>query len=205
MVPRLSAREQKTLAIVGLLGVGILWMYLAFIVGPLAGEAGSLARQIRETRDDLQMLEVTTANEAALREQERQLQESVTSLRELLPDEEELPQVIELLSDLASQSQVKIQTIFPQRGERGAADGSEEGEDLGPSVYKDVVIQIEAVTGFHQLGTFLNLIESGDKPMQVSYLRIAKDPKQATRIKVKLLIQAFFAAKGAVTVPAEAS
>ncbi|MEE8536788.1 MAG: type 4a pilus biogenesis protein PilO [Acidobacteriota bacterium] len=181
----------------GLLVVGILWVYTSLIAGPLLREVRGLGQRVRDARQELRVLEAATANEAALREQHRQLQEDVTALRDLLPDEEELPQLIELLSNLASQSQVKIQTIFPQRPSEGSATDQDPDADLGPTVYKDVLIQIDAITGFHQLGVFLSLVEARDVPMQVSFLRISSHPREIRRVKVKLLMHAFFAAEGA--------
>ena len=196
---RLSPREQRTLLIVVGLGIVILWMYVAAIVRPLMREVGQLTQQVREAREQLKLLEVATSNEDALREQHRQLEETVLILRKLLPGEEELPAVIELVSDMASQAQVKIQTIFPQRPVAEAAGDKtdkDENRDAGPKqpeVYKNVLIQIDALASFHQLGTFLSLVEQGDKPMQIANLRLIQDPKEMKRLRIKLLLQSYFA------------
>lgn len=195
MKVRLSAREQRILLVVVALAVGILWTYAALIIGPLTRETARLDRQVRAAREELRVLEVATMNETLLREQHQQLQETVASLRKLLPAEEELPQVIELLTDLAGRSQVKIQTIFPQRGPEAPGQSpapSGQGPPM-PEVSKEVFIEVDAVAGFHQLGTFLSLIETGDKPMQVSSLELAADPKEPRRLQVKLVLQAYFA------------
>ena len=195
----MTVREQRTLGIVAVLGAGILWMYLTYIVGPLMREAGELGRQVRTAREELKLLQTATANESALKTQHQQLQETVASLRKLLPAEEELPKVIELISDMAGQSQVKIQTIFPQRplAETSAAT-QKDAAPPPPLVYRDVLIQIDALAGFHQLGTFLSLVETGDTPMQVSSLKISSDPKDR-RLQVKLLVQSYFATSGNVS------
>ena len=196
---RFSVREQRTLLIVVVLAVSTVWMYLAFIARPLMRESNELTKRVTIARDQLKALEIATANEAALKEQHRQLQETVKSLRSLLPAEEELPRVIELLSDLASQSQVKIQTIFPQRqAETLEEPNNPKSESKEPLVYKEVLIQIDALAGYHELGTFLSLVESGEKPMQVSSLRISSDLKESKRLHIKLLIQSYFATSGSV-------
>ena len=195
MKVRLSAREQRILLLVAALAIGILWTYAAFIIGPLTREAAHIDQQVRTAREDLRVLEVATMNETTLREQHQQLQETVASLRKLLPAEEELPQVIELLSDLAGRSQVKIQTIFPQRAPDTPGQGpvpSGQGKPM-PEVSKEVFIQVDAVAGFHQLGAFLSLVETGDKPMQVSSLELVTDPREPKRLQVKLVLQAYFA------------
>ena len=197
MTVRLSPREQRMLLIVIVFGAGILWMYSTFIVGPLLRRVSDLGQQVRAARDQLKSLEVATASEAALKQQHGELQETVASLRTLLPSEEELPQVIELLSDLASQSQVKIQSIFPQRP--AAMDASKKAGSAS-LFYKDVTIQIDALAGYHQLGAFLSLVESGSKPMQVSSLRLATDAKEPKRLHIKLLVQSYFSTSGSVAI-----
>lgn len=199
---RLSAREQRTLPLVGLLAVLIAWVYFALIVGPLMREGRRLGEQMRAARDQVLALELSTMNEAVLREQHRQVQETVASLRSLLPAEAELPRVIELLSDLAGRSQVKIQTIFPQRSaeEPGALKAPSAKANSVPAVYRDVLIQVDALAGYHQLGTFLNLVELADKPMQVASLLIEPEPREFKRFRIKLVIQSYFATSEAVAI-----
>jgi len=199
---RVSTREQRTLALVGALGLMILWVYLALIIGPLMREARRSREQVRAARDQLRVLELATMNETALREQHRQVQDTVASLRSLLPDEEELPRVIELLSELAGRSQVKIQTIFPQRPLEAAGAPKTPAAQASPApvVYKEVLIQVDALAGYHQLGTFLSLVEAGEKPMQLASLQIAPEPRGSKRFHIKLVIQSYFATRDAVTI-----
>ena len=197
----LSGREQRTLLIGGVLAIIVLWVYGAYIMGPLRKEAAELGEQVRLAREQLRALEAVTANEAAVQTQHRQVSDTVKSLRSLLPAEEELPSIIELLSDLASQSQVKIQTIFPQRQALPAGGPSENsatmnGTTAEPLVYKDIIIQIDALGGYHDLGMFLSLIESGKKPMEVSSLQMSADSKDPRRHIIKLLIRSYFAMGG---------
>ena len=186
----LSSREQRTLLAGGGLALIVLWVYGAYILGPLMRESSSLGQQVQQARDRLATLEAATANEDALRKQHEQLTQTVASLRSLLPSEEELPSLIETLSDLASQTQVKIQTIFPQRPLQGTGA---ETTTLAPVVYKEIPIQIDALSGYHQLGAFLGLVESGGKPIRIASLRIAANPREAKRHNVKLLLRSYFA------------
>jgi len=196
MKSSLSAREQRTVLMGGALAVLVLWVYVAYIVGPLMREAGRLGQEVATARQQLRLLEVATANEAALREQHQQLDETVSSLRKLLPSEKELPAVIEQLSDLASQTGVKIETIFPQRPTEEQLPQpapAAKPNVATPVVYKDVLVQIDAVAGFHQLGMFLSLVESSEEPMEVDSLRITSDPRGLKRLQIKLVIKTYFA------------
>ena len=196
----LTSREQRTLLVGGLLALLVLYIYGAYVIGPLLHEVKKLEDQVAASQQRLQLLETATANEAAIRQQHRQVEEAVLALKRTLPAEQQLPAVIERLSDLASQAGVKIQTIFPQRpGEEGAASSAppKPTASAGPVVYKDVLIQIDAAAGFHQLGTFLSLVETGDDPMQVSSLKIQADPKGVKWPQVRLVIKTYFAAESA--------
>ena len=202
-----SKREQRAILLVGLLTVIIGWVYIAYVLGPLKREAANLKQQLQTTRAKMAELESATTNEGALRQQYLQWDEKVKALRDLLPAQEKLPAIIERLSDLASQAQVKIQTIFPQRS------AAEEQEELKvgrppatkpaapapvlPTVYEEVLIQIDALAGYHQLGTFLSLIESAKNPMRVWNLRIAQNPKDPKRHYIKLLLKVYFATNSA--------
>jgi Tfp pilus assembly protein PilO len=197
----LSSRELRTVLIGGALGLVVLYVYVAMILTPLWRTTGSLGERVRSAKAELAALQQAVANEPALRQQHHRLQEAVVALNRTLPSETELPAVIEFLSGLASQTQVKIQTIFPQRsldplGKTGPA-GQAAAE---ATVYEEIPIQIDAQASYHQLGTFLALVESSDKPMQVSSLRISSNPKEPRWHNVSLSILAYFAVRDGGTV-----
>lgn len=210
----LSAREQRTLLLLIALGVLILWLYTAYLLLPLLRGGATLGRDVRAARDQLNTLKLTTTNEAALRHQYNQVQDSVLVMRGVLPNEKELPAVIEILSNLASQAGVKIQTISPVRTPPSGAEsksplaarvlqegskkpGAAQGASLlprpAPIVFRDIQIQLDALAGFHQLGAFLSTVEMREQPIQVSTLRIETDPRSTLPPRVQLILRAFFA------------
>ena len=111
----------------------------------------------------------------------------------MLPAEEELPVIIERLSDLASQSGVKIQLVMPQRPLQGGAGGAvpQPSAPSSPALYKEIPIEIDALAGFHQLGTFLSRIELGEQAMQLRSLRISQNAKTSRRHLVKMTLVAY--------------
>ena len=182
----------------GVLGFLVFWMYVTLALRPLWRGAASLGTQVQTARGQLSALQQATANEAALREQHQRLQDTIRSLRSDLPSEEALPAVIEFLSGLASQTQVKIQSIFPQRP-LGPLDEQLLGDKakIPPElvVYKEIPIQIDAQASFHKLGAFLALVESSDKLMKVATLRISGNAKEPRWHNVNLSILAYFAVR----------
>lgn len=190
-----SPREQQQLLKLIVAFVVLIPSYF-MLLSPLRQHAASLGQQAQQTKARVQTLEATTANEVSLREQAQQLDQTVATLRSALPSEEELPATIKLLSDLANETQVKIQTIFPMRDRDSSLppDMSGGAKAQTPVVYKEVLIQIDALAGYHQLGSFLSLVESQSHPMRVSSLRISADPKETKRHRIKLVIRSFMAA-----------
>lgn len=192
----LSKRERRALAV--FVAVVILggWAYLAYGITPLRRRGVALGQEVSAARQQLALLEGAVANEAGLQEEFRQADERVSALRHLLPSPEELPLIIERLSDFAAQTQVRIQTILPQR-----ADDSEEvwqpdegGEAASDAVvYEEVLIQIDAVAGYHQLGSFIALVEAETRPMRVISLRVTGNEREPRRHHVKMLVRMYVA------------
>ncbi len=196
----LSKREQRSIFVLIVLVAVIGWVYVTYILAPLNRESSSLEEQVKVAREQLRALEAATQNEPALQAKYQELDRSVLSLKKALPPEEELPAIIEFLSDLANQAQVKIQTISPQRSanaDAGVEAGKPQvGGEMKRLVYTEIPIQIDALAGYHQLGAFLSRVESSGKPMRISNLRISGNSREPKRHQIKLLIEAYFAAGG---------
>lgn len=196
-----NAREQQVILLVGCLGVLILYLYAVFIIGPIRRESRELARDSQNAQEKLRGLETVVANEATVRQQYEQADQAVRGLRSHLPAESELSQLIQLLTDWADRSQVKIQTISPQRPEAVQETGVDQPASDKPVVYEDIFIQIDALAGYHQLGVFLNLIEGSDKPLHLSTLKISGNAREPKRSNIKLLLGTYLS-KGAGQPPA---
>ena len=192
----LTKREQKLIAILGGLMIVISYVYVSFILGPLTHETIQLGQRVREAHQRVQGLETIVVNEPALRAQYGQWEEKVKSLRALLPSRDEESATLEKLSSLARKSQIKIQAIFPQRPKDQPASPKatpKESTKPEPTVYEDVLIQVDASGGYHQLGTFISLVEADKRPLRISSLRIVGNPKEMKNHNIKLLIRAYFA------------
>ena len=208
---KLPKSKLRELVLGGLFVVLGLWAYMAMLVIPGFREAFSLGKEVRVARDQVGALAHILSNEERIRGQYEEMVETVESMRLLLPAEEELPVIIERLSDDATRSQVKIQTIFPQISftEEDLAVFLADGE-LAPPAFRTIPIQIDAVAGYHEIGTFLSLIESWPVPMEIHSLRILEHPKEFRRHSLKLVLNVFFASNrqsgtGASAAPAGGS
>ena len=193
-------RERAIMAGVVVLGAVILYVYFAALVAPLWRQWGQLGQEVKAAQVKWQQTQQVVAQEPQLRQEQQRLSGTIEELGRSLPSEEALPKVIELLSQAADQAGVRIQTIFPQRSFENAADNSGKGSggskpvaDNLKSLYKEIPIQIDALSGFHQLGAFLNRVESDAQAMEVKSLRISSNPKEPRLHDVKLVLRVYFA------------
>ena len=189
----LVSRQQQRMLLIGLLAVIIFGIYGVHILRPLWNASRQLTQQLQAGRQHLNALKAAAANEQLLTTQYRELNKTVASLRGALPPEDKLPTIIELLSDLAGQTQVKIQTIFPDRPAATETLASTAGDASRPAP-KDVTIQIDAFAGYHQLGAFLSLVESQTLPLRVANLHVSGNAKDIRRHHLKLMIQSYVVA-----------
>ena len=204
MKPRTLTPQQQLILIslAVLLGLGA---YITYGILPLFQWITGLRQEAETINQQLQRMQQTLLQEGRLRDELTKTEKTLEQLRSAFPSEDRLPSVIEVLSDVATQSGVKIQTISPEHPTTPPpappappAGGKSPGKTKGPVVkplelYKEIPIQIDALAGFHQIGMFLSRVESGAQPMQVRLLRISENPAEPRRHIVKLQLVAYFA------------
>jgi type IV pilus assembly protein PilO len=187
--PTAIKREQQVIVLVALaalVGVGVCY---AVVVGPLLRSLRQQRESLRTARASLQQIEQAIAREPQWRTQLDALTFDMKALHEAMPAEEALPAVIERLSEMATRAGLKIQTIFPQR----TTEGRESKDAPTADLYKEVPIQIDALSGYHQLGMFLSSVERHAQPMRLKNLRITSNNKDGKRHNVKMVVVAYFA------------
>ena len=194
-------REQQVLLGIIVAVVAAVVVYYMYLVRPLLAKVVDLERNIHLEEQKLQHVEQLVAQEPKLRTEHQELSKAMQALRDAMPPEQELASVIEHLSGLASTAGVKIQTIFPQRSLENLKVVANLNDPAAaaaePKLYKDIPIQIEALTGFHQLGAFLGEVERGKQPMQLKSLRITENFRESRRHTVEMIVVAYFAVSNA--------
>lgn len=179
MTPPLAPQDRRRVLLLSVLAVLLVWGYYGYILTPLWRRVSEVSTQTRLAKQQLRDIEQALIQEPQLHQQRRQLEDRMAHLRTAILTEDELPTMMEHLTTLAGQSGVKIQLISPQRA--GAPRAS----------YQEIPIQIEALAGFHQLGTFLSRVELGTQPIEVRSLRVSENPKLLRRHLVKLTVIAY--------------
>lgn len=185
-IPRTAKKQHLLMGLVILTSLA-LYVYCLYVLQPIARRVIQLSRQVREVNGQVHALEQLVTQSTNLQKEYASLQSRVAQLRGQLPSEENLPEVIEWVSELASQTGVKILSIFPQRASPSVKVDAQASSEL----YRPVIIELDALAGFHQLGMFLGRVESGDRSLEVDQLMISQSERELRRHNVKLILQTY--------------
>ncbi len=190
-----AKQDHRLYAGLGLVGVLVLWIYYTYVIAPLMASVSDLERKIHSGDTELQHIQQALAQEPKLKREQEDLSEVMRKLRAVMPAEQELASIIEQLSGMATQAGVKIQTIFPQRSLESfkVVAGLDDKHSERSKLFKEIPIQINALAGYHQLGTFLGRVEQGKQPMYLKSLRITTNPKELRRHTIEMVVIAYFA------------
>lgn len=199
------SREHQLLGGLFALVAGAVWVYYAVVFLPAFHTVMQLGQEVAATGKQLREIREALIQDPPLRQEQARLSQALEALRVALPSEEELPTMIQVLSEAASQSGVRIQTIAPQRSVEtfGAVPSpskksSNKKDHLPPAspppaLYRQIPIQVDAVAGFHQLGMFVSRMESGPQAIRVTKLHVSSEKSKALRLHhIKLTVLGYF-------------
>ena len=107
----------------------------------------------------------------------------VESYEKRLPAEQEIPSILENLSTMANGSNVKIIGIAPVQVSAKEAAAKNIGK-----IYKEIPILINAKSGYHELGIFLNNLESADRFMKVVDIEVRSSKASPKKHDTELIV-----------------
>lgn len=174
-----SPREKIMILLFGLAGVLVLnyWIWVAPVIGALS-EGLPLRARLKSEIAELKEYE-STKDKIARRHEE--LGEELSAADRALVGYDQVPALLENLSATARQTGVKITSLSPVEG----------GERRSGKTYSAVPIQILATAGAHELGRFVDALETGELLMKVTNVKITADSAGGKQHKIELGLEAF--------------
>ncbi|MFX0211381.1 MAG: type 4a pilus biogenesis protein PilO, partial [Candidatus Hodarchaeota archaeon] len=109
-----------------------------------------------------------------------QLHEKLDYYERSLPSEKEIPAVLEYVSAAAKELNVRITEIRPI--------GQDKDKGKAPTIYYKAPILLKAECGYHQLGRFLNKLESADRFMKIDDIKIETNSRTSDIHNVELIV-----------------
>ena len=147
-----------------------------------SSQAGSLSRNLKATKKDIASIE-------QFRQRLSTLQEKIAVVGERIAQEEEMPVVLENISKLAKQSNLKIIQLKPFREEEKIVATSQAG-----NIY-ELPVLIEARCGYHQLGFFVNKLENGRIFMDLAGMELLPNAEDSLHHHAKLVVNTYILKK----------
>ncbi|MDD5495487.1 MAG: type 4a pilus biogenesis protein PilO [Candidatus Omnitrophica bacterium] len=168
--------------------VVILYFYILLLPQIMAltdilGQTGKRVFELKEAQ-------AAVSNIDNLKKAVKVYNEKIDIYEKRLPAENEIPTLLESLSIMARDSNVKIIGITPvtlfgdQKKPRGR-------------IYQEFPIQVSAKAGYHELGCFLGRLENADRFMKVIDININADAATPKKHDVELVVATYILLKEA--------
>ena len=151
-----------------ILGIGIVFLYVYFLMMPLWEQKGKYEDTLRKLQSDLQQKQHIAANrpklEAEIKALEKQLDEALVRL----PEEKDIPRLLTQVNTLGQQSGLEFLLFRP-------------GAPVKKGFYAEVPIDMRVEGQYHSLGGFLDRVSKLERIVTVSDVKIVPLSTQQQR------------------------
>ncbi len=200
----LSKEQLEKMALIGI-GVAVfVYVLLQFAMVPSFGKLGELGKDIGKLKEDLKKSQALIAGKPQLENKLAVLQKKLKDYEAALPPHSEMPNILQEIADIASDSKIKLIKLEPLKSEKPPAEAAkpEKKTQAGKQakrepakvvlpIYAEMPIQIVAKGGYQAVGEFINKIESAKNIMAVTDVEIEGDAGDMFNHNARLLVIAY--------------
>jgi type IV pilus assembly protein PilO len=179
--------QQKILILAILLSLVICVAYVGLFLRPQAARLGGVMGQVKKVKADLKAAKANIARIDSFKKSIEAYNEKVGRYEKTLPTEQGIPRLLEDLSTMARDSNMKIVGIVPV---------SQEDIRQRAQTYQEIPIMISAKSGYHELGRFLAGLENSDRFMKVADIQIRSNRSAPKKHDVELLVLTYVLLEG---------
>ncbi|MBI3318313.1 MAG: type 4a pilus biogenesis protein PilO [Candidatus Omnitrophica bacterium] len=178
----LTPQEQRKILIAlgGALAV-LAWLILVLI--PVQSSLAGIRPQVIDLKDQLGSLRQGLNQLPAMEEELKRLFAEYELPATNLSPEEQLPQLLENIAQLARASQVRLVAVKPKADLSLLAPG--------PSGYLELPVQMEASGGYHAIGSFLDAMERSKSLVRVLELQMEPSSEDLWHHQAILILQLY--------------
>lgn len=174
-----SAREKLMFVAFGL--VFLLFLDYCFWLSPVVIVLTRTAPTLSSLQADLDALKDDKKNQSAIQQKREDVLKELADKEKGFEVSNELPALLENLSDLARKSGVRITSLKP-------IDGPPSTQ---PKLYFSIPVEIHANAGTHELGNFISDLETGPSFFKVADLKIASTVTDPRRHQVEMRVETY--------------
>ena len=154
--------------------------YIFLVLSPQASRISRTFSDIKKKDLDIKKAEALIGRTAMMRKMIEDYDNKVASYEKILPAEHGLSGLLEDLSSMAKESNMRIVGIVPVPGSQGGAGKGK--------VYDEIPIAVSATCGYHELGWFLERLDDYERLIKVADIQIASGRSGPGRNDVELLL-----------------
>jgi len=189
-IPKLTlgnTKREKALVLV-LSAIFLLAIYYLILLRPVIGKLNTLLPKVYEVKRDLKDARFLITNKALIEKKKEELLLKLEEYEKIFPAEREIPKLLENLSSIAGESNVRIVSTRPFVKEDYSRNGV-------PKIYQEIPIEIVAKSGYHQLGQFLQKLETGDRYIMIKDVKISANQYNIKSQDVQLIASTYILIK----------
>lgn len=181
VIPKLNEKNRYYI-LGGLLFVIFLVDYF-LVMAPQLGTLRVLNPKITLLASDIKTAEENNRMLSQYRVDQERLLEKINAANKRIISKEEVPLIMEKISRMANKAGVKIDQIMPLKGSEEMVMKNNEGK------YYSLPILIDARSGFHGFGRFINDLEKYEGFLSVANFMFAADANDTTHHVAKLTVK----------------
>ncbi len=185
----LKKNDPKTMLLMVLVAAFIFVLYFWLFVQPQLARLTDTLGRFGKVRNELKTAEINVARIEKLQTDVNAFKEKVDNYEKRLPAEQEIPNFLGSISDMARSSNVKIVAITP------IPVAAKESKAQKAQIYQEMPILISAKCGYHELGQFLSKLENADRFMKVVDIDMIASKTTPKKHDVELVVSTFILLK----------
>ncbi len=179
-------KTQKQKIILGaIVGLSLFIFYYSLILKPAFARLVTSYKEVVRLKKEITTKKALINNLPNLSKEFSNLKEKARFVEKSLPNEKEIPGLLEELSRIAEESNVKILKIRPKE----VLMSTIQNPQARP--YIEQSISIEAKSGFHELGLFIEKLENLNRFVKIRELTIVGDRQDIKHHNIKLEVSTY--------------
>ena len=182
LITQIKDARNKNIVVIGAAAAVILFVDIFLILSPLTALNFKLKAQIVSIKKDTDVLNRQVTDVSAIKNGLEAARNEQKEYEKRLPKDEEVPVLLGGISAIAGKIGVEMIAVRPVKLETfGKTPESD-------TIFHAVPVEIFAKGGYHQIGQFINKLESLDKFVEIKDIEITADKATPRRHFFRLLV-----------------
>ena len=164
---------------------GIVYLDASFVMKQQLVFSNKLSSQVIKYKSDTAKFEKDLLEMRKIKSNPAQMNVKTKGIRKII-NESEVGDLLQNISDLANKLDIKILQMRPMK------DGTAQPEKVpGLERFIPLTVTLDTVCDYHQLGKFINSLETGDIYIKISEIKISAQQSEYFKQKADLIIKTY--------------